>query len=326
MSGWNYTKGLHDLGGGSFAWLQPDGSWGWSNAGLVCDGDESLLVDTLFDVKLTREMLAAMRRAAPAADAHRHARQHARERRPLLRQLRGRGRADHGVAGERARRWTSCRRQTMAGADEERRRARAGSDDVPGALLRAVRLRRNRAHGPDGDLQRRAPRCASARRTSSSSRSAPRTRRATCIVWVPARRRRLHRRHPVHRRHADHVGGADRELDRRLRAHRRARRRRRRAGTRPDHRREGRSARARLSGRSCATRRACASTPACRRRTPRATSRSGSTRPGATPSGSRSTSHSLYREWSGGAQGGANALELFALMAELAKRGSARGG
>lgn len=68
MSRWTYKKGLHDLGGGSFAWLQPDGGWGWSNAGLVCDGGESLLVDTLFDVKLTREMLAAMRRAAPAAE------------------------------------------------------------------------------------------------------------------------------------------------------------------------------------------------------------------------------------------------------------------
>lgn len=64
-----YSKGLHDLGGGSFAWLQPDGSWGWSNAGLVTDGDASLLVDTLFDLPLTREMLDAMRDASPAAAA-----------------------------------------------------------------------------------------------------------------------------------------------------------------------------------------------------------------------------------------------------------------
>ena len=62
---WRYTKGLHDLGGGSFAWLQPDGSWGWSNAGLVTDGEASLLVDTLFDLSLTGEMLAAMRDATP---------------------------------------------------------------------------------------------------------------------------------------------------------------------------------------------------------------------------------------------------------------------
>jgi cyclase len=62
-----YTKGLHDLGTGCFAWLQPDGSWGWSNAGLVVDGEASLLVDTLFDLRLTGEMLEAMRKAVPAA-------------------------------------------------------------------------------------------------------------------------------------------------------------------------------------------------------------------------------------------------------------------
>ncbi len=62
-----YDRGLHDLGNGIYAWLQPDGGWGWSNAGLVVDGDESLLVDTLFDLKLTEEMLAAMRKAAPVA-------------------------------------------------------------------------------------------------------------------------------------------------------------------------------------------------------------------------------------------------------------------
>jgi cyclase len=66
-SKWAYTWGLHDLGNGCYAYLQPDGSWGWSNAGLVADGGESLLVDTLFDLRLTREMLEAMRRAEPAA-------------------------------------------------------------------------------------------------------------------------------------------------------------------------------------------------------------------------------------------------------------------
>ena len=62
-----YARGLHDVGAGCYAWLQPDGSWGWSNAGLVCDGGASLLVDTLFDLRLTREMLDGMRRAVPAA-------------------------------------------------------------------------------------------------------------------------------------------------------------------------------------------------------------------------------------------------------------------
>ncbi len=62
-----YDRGLHDLGNGGYAWLQPDGGWGWSNAGLIVSAGEALLVDTLFDVKLTAEMLAAMRAANPAA-------------------------------------------------------------------------------------------------------------------------------------------------------------------------------------------------------------------------------------------------------------------
>lgn len=57
---WEFTKGLKDIGNGLYAWLQPDGGWGWSNAGLIRDGQASLLVDTLFDMALTREMLGAM--------------------------------------------------------------------------------------------------------------------------------------------------------------------------------------------------------------------------------------------------------------------------
>ncbi len=67
MKSHKYSKGLHDLGNGLYAYLLPDGSWGWSNAGLIEDSGETLLVDTLFDVPLTREMLAAMRDAVPAA-------------------------------------------------------------------------------------------------------------------------------------------------------------------------------------------------------------------------------------------------------------------
>jgi len=58
---------LRDLGNGLFAYLHPSGSWGWSNAGLVADGDQSLLVDTLFDLKLTGAMLDTMREACAAA-------------------------------------------------------------------------------------------------------------------------------------------------------------------------------------------------------------------------------------------------------------------
>lgn len=52
-----YTKGLHRLTEHCSAWLVPDGTWGWSNAGLVTGSGESLLVDTLFDVPMTKDML-----------------------------------------------------------------------------------------------------------------------------------------------------------------------------------------------------------------------------------------------------------------------------
>lgn len=67
MSRWPYTHGVHDLGGGCYAYLQPQGTWGWSNAGLIVDGDEALLIDTLFDLKLTQGMLDAFCSATPAA-------------------------------------------------------------------------------------------------------------------------------------------------------------------------------------------------------------------------------------------------------------------
>jgi glyoxylase-like metal-dependent hydrolase (beta-lactamase superfamily II) len=67
MSKWHQTKGLHDLGNGHHAWLAKDGSWGFSNAGLIDDSGESLLVDTLFDLPLTSEMLTTMRAMVPSA-------------------------------------------------------------------------------------------------------------------------------------------------------------------------------------------------------------------------------------------------------------------
>ena len=60
-------KALHELADGCYAYLQGDGSWGWNNAGLICDGEASLLVDTLFDTRLTAQMLTTMRNAVPAA-------------------------------------------------------------------------------------------------------------------------------------------------------------------------------------------------------------------------------------------------------------------
>ena len=60
----SFTKGLHEVADGTFAYLQPSGAWGLSNAGLIVDGDESLLVDTLFDRAHTEAMLVEMRRVA----------------------------------------------------------------------------------------------------------------------------------------------------------------------------------------------------------------------------------------------------------------------
>ena len=57
---------INDFGNGCFAWLQPDGGWGLSNAGLVTDGNDALLIDTLFDTQHTRAMLDSFRRANDA--------------------------------------------------------------------------------------------------------------------------------------------------------------------------------------------------------------------------------------------------------------------
>jgi glyoxylase-like metal-dependent hydrolase (beta-lactamase superfamily II) len=64
---WQYRRGLQDLGNGCYAWLQPDGGWGFSNSGLIADGGETLLVDTLMDLAHTREMLDGYRAAEAAA-------------------------------------------------------------------------------------------------------------------------------------------------------------------------------------------------------------------------------------------------------------------
>ena len=62
-----YQRGAHEVGDGVWGYLQPDGGWGWSNAGLITDGDASLLVDTLFDLALTATMLDELRAVSPAA-------------------------------------------------------------------------------------------------------------------------------------------------------------------------------------------------------------------------------------------------------------------
>ena len=65
MSSLPYERGVHEVADGVFAYLQPDGSWGWSNAGLVVGEGASLLVDTLFDLHHTKLMLDDMRKITP---------------------------------------------------------------------------------------------------------------------------------------------------------------------------------------------------------------------------------------------------------------------
>jgi glyoxylase-like metal-dependent hydrolase (beta-lactamase superfamily II) len=62
------NRELKNLGNGLWAWIQGDGSWGWSNSGLI-EGDDGqvLMVDTLFTGRLTEDMLRAYRDAVPAA-------------------------------------------------------------------------------------------------------------------------------------------------------------------------------------------------------------------------------------------------------------------
>ena len=60
-----HEKRLVEVGDGAYAYLQHDGSWGWSNSGLLA-GSDALVVDTLFDLRLTREMLDAYGRVLPA--------------------------------------------------------------------------------------------------------------------------------------------------------------------------------------------------------------------------------------------------------------------
>jgi cyclase len=81
-----YTHGLHELGDGLFAYLQPDGGWGWSNAGLITSAEGSLLVDTLFDLRCTRDMLDAMRGVT--------------ERAPIRQAMNTHGNGDHYFGNE----------------------------------------------------------------------------------------------------------------------------------------------------------------------------------------------------------------------------------
>jgi cyclase len=62
----SYEPGVAGFGNGCFAYMQPDGGWGFSNSGLVTDGGEALLIDTMFDTAHTRAMLDDFARVSSA--------------------------------------------------------------------------------------------------------------------------------------------------------------------------------------------------------------------------------------------------------------------
>lgn len=55
-----FAGGLHEVAAGAWVWLQPNGGLGESNAGLIVGEDESLLIDTLWDERLTASLLEAV--------------------------------------------------------------------------------------------------------------------------------------------------------------------------------------------------------------------------------------------------------------------------
>ena len=97
-----FEGGLTEVGPGIHAWLQPNGLLGESNAGLVVGDGASLLVDTLWDPRLTRRMLAAMAPLIAEAPIE-TARQHPLRRRPLVGKPGGRGGGDRRHRGRRQR-------------------------------------------------------------------------------------------------------------------------------------------------------------------------------------------------------------------------------
>jgi len=62
-----FAGGFQQVGEETWAWLQPNGALGESNAGLIASGERVLLVDTLWDLALTRRMLSEARGLVDAA-------------------------------------------------------------------------------------------------------------------------------------------------------------------------------------------------------------------------------------------------------------------
>lgn len=63
-----YRRGITDLGEGCWAWLEPPGSWGLANSGIVVGRDETLVVDTQNDVPMAQALKDAVRKVAGGAE------------------------------------------------------------------------------------------------------------------------------------------------------------------------------------------------------------------------------------------------------------------
>ncbi len=66
-----FARGKREIASGTWAWLQPNGGLGESNAGLIVGDGASMLIDTLWDHRLTATMLAAMRSELEGAPLNR---------------------------------------------------------------------------------------------------------------------------------------------------------------------------------------------------------------------------------------------------------------
>ena len=218
-----YTRGLHELGDGLYAYLQPDGGWGWSNAGLIAADGTSLIVDTLFDLRLTRDMLEAMRPVT--------------ERSPIGQAMNTHGNGDHWfgnqllpdgipIVASATRRWRRCAPTGPQLVHMLFNQLDLGPefDAFAERNMRRFDFDVGRASAPDG-VVRGQPGAAGRRPRRPAARARPGAHRGRLDRLRARRRHRLHRRPAVHRGHADHVGRPGLELDRGVRPDPRARRR-----------------------------------------------------------------------------------------------------
>lgn len=72
-----FAEGLYELVPDTCAWMVPNGSWGETNLGLVRCGDQSVLIDTCWDLHFMREVLHHAREVLDAAPVARVINTHA---------------------------------------------------------------------------------------------------------------------------------------------------------------------------------------------------------------------------------------------------------